>query len=177
MVDDMPPQPKTAQLAAADKNEILLAEIKTLMTQGLTALDNKVAIGFRNLDEKVDRLEANQDLQGGELGLVKKEVALIFEWKGDVDQRLKNNSHRAASASEVDLTHESRLAQTKAELDAEKAAREALATKVDTALGLLTSVESGIKTLSRNPTVKRIGRYAIAILIGWMASKGIKVPF
>lgn len=166
----LPPQPKTAQLPAADKQEILLAELKVLITQGLGALDAKVAIGFRDLDTKVDRLEANMELQGGEIGLVKKEVGLLFEWKGDVDQRLKNNSQRAAATSSVDLDHESKIA-------SEIVARQAVEAKVD---ALTKSNEIQLAILSRldkvasNPHVKIVLAVIASAAMSWAASKGLK---
>jgi hypothetical protein len=158
--DDMPAQPKTLQLPAADKNEILLAELKVLMVSG-----------FKDLDTKVDRLEANLELQGGEIGLVKKEVALIFEWKGDVEQRLKNNSTRAQSAHGIDMEQSAQLAQ-------ERSAREELATKVDaltTAIvDIVVPILKRIDALTKNPLVKVIVVLATAVIGSYAASRGLK---
>lgn len=151
--------PPTQQLPAADKTEILLAELKVLMVSG-----------FKELDGKVDHLEANSDLLNGEIGLVKKEVALIFEWKSDVDTRLKTNSLRAQSASQADSEQSSQLAQ-------EREAREALATKVDeltTSQSVQLAILHRLDAITSNPQVKIILTIAATAMASWAASKGFK---
>lgn len=173
--DEMPPQPKTQQLPAADKQEILLAELKVLMIGG-----------FKDLDAKVDRLEANLELQGGEIGLVKKEVALIFAWKGDVDEKLKNNSLRAQATSSVDLDHEAKLGLAMAALTEEKAKREALeknaATKEDVQKMLAKASEEqtaaivvGVETLMKTPTAQKLKSALVPVFMVAITIIGIKL--
>lgn len=173
--DEMPPQPKTQPLPAADKQEILLAELKVLMIGG-----------FKDLDAKVDRLEANLELQGGEIGLVKKEVALIFAWKGDVDEKLKNNSLRAQATSSVDLDHEAKLGLAMAALTEEKAKREALeknaATKEDVQKMLTKAAEEqtaaivvGVQTVMKTPTAQKLKNAIVPVLLTAMAIIGLKL--
>lgn len=165
MSEDFPPQPKTQELPAADPVAVQFNELKLLIVTGLGALDARVGMGFRDLDTKVDRLEANLELQGGELGLVKKEVGLLFDWKGDVDTRLKNNSQRARAPSSFDMDQDAKLAQALSQLVEEKEKREKLeanaATKAD--LEAITKAQTsaivegikGVETLAaRSPVVR-----------------------
>ncbi len=87
---DPPEQPKTVQIPAADKAEIQFTELKVLIMTTFSALDAKVALGFRDQNAKLETL---------------------FSWKEDVDARLRNNSQRAQASSNVDLSLESRQAQ------------------------------------------------------------------
>jgi hypothetical protein len=149
---DMPAQPKTATFAAADKNEILLAEIKA------------------TVGSKVDRLEANLELQGGEIGLIKREVSLLYDWRDGVDERLRSNSMRARGASQVDLE------QAKA-LSDEVTARESLKETVDD-LAKSNAVQLAIlerlDKVAKHPTVKIV--LAIIGFLGasWLAARGLK---
>lgn len=156
---DMPAQPKTAQFAQADRNEILLAELKVIM-----------CAGFKDLHEKADRLEANLELQSGEIGLVKREVSLLYEWRDTVDDRLKSNSMRARGASQVDLD------QAKALLD-ETSARELMKVTVDklaesnvVQLAILERLDG----LAKHPTVKLLLAVAGVAATAWLASRGLR---
>ena len=176
--EKMPEQPKTAEIPAADKQEILLAELKVLMVSGF----RDASADIKNLDTKVDRLEANLDLQGGELGLMKKEITLIYEWKSDVDNRLKANSQRAQAISNADMEHESKIAATIVRTneleaviyDTKSIATSALAElkKQSTAMGIgvrglkwVTS-KDGRKTIVRTATL-------IAVLYGILHQAGV----
>lgn len=175
MSNDMPPQPKTQQLPAADKQEILLAELKVLMLNGFNALDTKV-----------DRLEANLEIQGGEIGLVKKEVAIIFAWKNDVDEKLKSNSIRAQTTSSVGMEHEAKLGIALAALAEEKAKREKLeadaATKEDVKTMLAKASEEqtaaivvGVETLMKTPTAQKLKSALVPVLMVAITIIGIKL--
>lgn len=94
MSDDMPDQPKTQQMPAADKTDISIAELKTLVINGFRAV----------------KLDMNA--QGGQIGVIQKQLDILFEWKGGVEERLKNNSQRAAATSDIDLDHEAKIAAT-----------------------------------------------------------------
>jgi hypothetical protein len=158
----MPAQPKTATFAAADKNEILLAEIKAIVC----AVGEKVD----TVGSKVDRLEANLELQGGEIGLIKREVSLLYDWRDGVDERLRSNSMRARGASQVDLE------QAKA-LSDEVTARESLKETVDD-LAKSNAVQLAIlerlDKVAKHPTVKIV--LAIIGFLGasWLAARGLK---
>ncbi len=119
MTDDKKPDTRavpTRELPAADRTEIQLAELKVLLMTGLGQLDTKVAIGFRDVESKVDgietkvdRMEGSMELQKGEIGIVKQELGVLFSWKGDVEKRFNNNSQRAQASSQVDLEHEGKI--------------------------------------------------------------------
>ncbi len=85
-----PEQPATRELPAATKSEIQFAELKVLIMTTFSALDAKVAMGFREQDAKFETL---------------------FSWKEGVDESLKKNSMRAQASSSVDMTLESRQSQ------------------------------------------------------------------
>ena len=111
MAEEKPPQPeqpKTVAIPKADKNEILLAELKSMVAGGFA----EVHVELGGLDTKVDRLEANQALQGGQVSVVQSEIRTLFEWKGAVEARLSSNSMRAAATSSIDLDHEAKIAAT-----------------------------------------------------------------
>ncbi len=78
----------------------------------LTQKVGAVGAAVGAIDTKVDRLEMNMELQGGQIGVVQGEVRSLFEWKGAVEQRLQTNSQRAQATSSVDLEHEAKIAAT-----------------------------------------------------------------
>lgn len=180
-------QPKTTQLPAADKTDIQFNELKILITAGLSALDSKVAIGFKEQDIRLARVEANIDVLGNEIGNVKKEVGLLYSWKDDVDSRLKTNSMRAKAPSAFDMEQDARLAVALSQLAEEKARREKLeetaATKEDLkavadkqTTDIVTSVS---KLAEKNPTVRHLltALAAVAVvglntLMTYLATKG-----
>ncbi len=84
---EMPEQPKTAKIAAADPVLIILHEIK----------------------RDVGEARADIALVSNDLGLLKSEVRIIQTWKGDVDARLGNNSMRAKAESLHDVEQDTRL--------------------------------------------------------------------
>ena len=173
--DDMPPQPKTTQLPAADKNEILFAELKVL-----------VSAGFTGLNERMDTFETNQKIQGGQIGVVEKEISLLWEWKSEVNERLKTNSQRAQATSSMDLDHEAKLGLVMGQLAEERAKREKLenesATKADIAKALddaatvqTAAIVAGVKTIAETPTVKKLTGAILPVLLVAIAIIGLKL--
>jgi hypothetical protein len=160
----MPAQPATRQLPAADKNEILLAEMKSLIIGGFKRIDEKVD----GVDAKVERLEGSLDLQGGQIGVMQKEIALVFEWKGDVEQRLKLSSMRAAAPSNVDMKHEAALMEVIAkdqdrdrQIAETRALAEQAATKEDVA-----SLAEGTATKAEVKALVETSSEALTVAIG-----------
>lgn len=78
-------QPKTKEIPAADKNEILIAELKSILVSGL------------------GRLETSLDLQ-------QEQIRSINAWKGSVEVRLNKHSDARRLSSSIDLDHEAKLA-------------------------------------------------------------------
>lgn len=160
--ESMPAQPKTTQLPAADKNEILLAEIKTLMTQGLSALDAKVAIGF-------GRLSADIALVSTDLGVVKDRVNVLEAFKVDSESRMSRTSTAVRGASQVDMEQAAQLAQ-------ERTAREDLAKQVAslaTTNAAQLAILSRLDRLAANPAVKVLLFALGTVATGYLASKGL----
>ncbi len=89
------------------------------------SMAEKMENGFRGL-------RADVSLVTPELNVGKGSVQNIQEWRELLEERLKNNSIRAKSSSEVDMRHD-------AELAAEKEARETLAGEVATIKAQLVS--------------------------------------
>ncbi len=100
---DMPPQPKTVQLPAADRAEIQFNEMKALFISGINALDAKVALGFRNMTADVSNVASAVDVLRDRVNLHDRR----FE---DNEQRLNSNSMRAQVTSSIDLDHEAKIA-------------------------------------------------------------------
>ena len=133
------------------------------------------------IGEKVDNVEKNMGLLTGEVGVVQKEVAVLFQWKTDVDERMRSHSVRARQPSEQDLENASQLAQ-------ERAAREALAAehaevkkdvqeiKAETIAQtqIMISIRDGAKKLLDRPEVKWLAAALWMAFTAWLATKGIK---
>ena len=153
----VPPQPKTAQFAAPEKSELLLAELKALMVGNFAEvkvrLDSQDGVLARVVNEgvrtntRLDRIEHRVD---------------------EVETRMGRASTGVRGLSQTDLAHEAQLA-------AEKTAREALAKQVD---GLTVTQEVQLAILSRldklaaNPLVKAVVAMALTALVAWLATHG-----
>lgn len=146
MSNDMPEQPKTQQLPAADKNEILLAELKVL-----------VVSGFKDLDSKVDRVETNLGIVSDDVRVTKDRLANAESRLGTLESRASMTSDRVRSASQVDLDQASQLAQ-------ERAAREALADEVAETKAL---AKTAVEKLKEQSDLMGIGKKGI----DWATSK------
>jgi hypothetical protein len=145
-VPGMPEQPKTTKLQAADPALVLLTQIKAAMEAG-----------FRETN-------ANIDLVSGDLNTVKAEVRAIQTWKGEQEARASRHSLQAKAESSHDLEQDAQLAQ-------ERAAREALATKVDTLL----AIGERLDKLAKHPVAKVVGTIIAVTLAGYAASHGIAI--
>lgn len=159
MSDELPAQPKTRELPAADKTEIMFAELKVLVTTR-----------FNELDAKVERLEGNLALTSGEVGVVKSELVTIHEWRGSIEERLKNNSQRAKAMTDGDRAQDAQLAQ-------EITARQALAAKVDVLeqkTDAQTAILERLDKIASNPLVKQIAAAAGTAILTWLTMKGLR---
>jgi hypothetical protein len=149
--DEMPEQPKTAQLPAADPVQVLLMQLRNQMTAGFneTRADlESVKNEGQRTNLRLTRLEMRQD---------------------DVETRLTRSSDGVRGLSQHDVEHDAQLAQ-------EKAAREALATKVDdlsASQELQLAILGRLDKLAANPTVKVILFALGTIATGYLASKGL----
>lgn len=94
--DEKPPEKETVKFEAVPDWAIKLTQ--------------KVGDGFANMDTRMDTFEANQRVQGGQIGVVEKEISLIWEWKGEVNEWRKGASLRAKQPSSADLENEAKLA-------------------------------------------------------------------
>lgn len=150
MTSPMPPQPKTVELPAVPTWAVELTQ--------------SVREGFA-------RTNANLELVSNDLSLVKERVALLESWKISSETRAARTSDAVRSASQVDVEQAAQLAQ-------ERAAREALAAKLDALSG---TQEAQLAILSRldkvaaNPIVKTLAAMLATAVITWLASHGIGV--
>ncbi len=156
--DEMPPQPKTQQLPAADRTEILLAEMKALMVAGNAQINERVEVGFKSV-------KADMDLLGGQFESLERDVRGLQSWRVRTEDRAAASSLRVQQISAIDLEQDAKLANALIQLSEEKARREALekngATKAD--LEAITKAQTsaiveGIKGVSslaeKSPTVR-----------------------
>ncbi len=95
MTDEMPKQPTTVQLPAADPVQVMLRQMEAAITASMQA-------GFRETN-------ANIDLVSGDLRTVKEDVRGLQRWKAEVEQQPPITSERAKAivqehTSQVDLT-------------------------------------------------------------------------
>lgn len=157
MSDDMPEQPKTAQLAAVPQWAIELTQ----------AMKNGVA----ELRADVAEVRADVSLVSNDMGLLKQRVSIIESLRVEDEARAVKLSGGVRGLSNSDLEHASQLAQ-------ERAAREALAAKVD---GLTSTQETQLAILSRldkvasNPLVKTLAAMVATALLTWLAAHGVQV--
>ncbi len=149
MSDDKPAEKPTVQLAAVPDWAIELTK--------------SVKSGFDEVRRDLETVKAEG--QRTNLRLTRQEVRM-----DDVETRLANNSIRAKSTTQQDMEQDAQLAQ-------ERAAREALAVKVD---DIAKTNEAQLAILARldkiasNPTVKLILFALGTIATGYLASKGLK---
>ncbi len=152
---EMPAQPKTRELPAADRTEIQINEIKVLMLKGMGELDVKMALGFKAIM--------------GDVADLSRRLIYVEDWKSESEARMTKTSLAVRGASQVDLAHEAQLAH-------ERDAREALATKVDE---LAKTNETQLAILGRldkvasNPLVKTVAAMLATALVTWLASHGV----
>jgi hypothetical protein len=163
MDEPVPAQPKTKKFEGPDRVELQLAELRVIMTSALDALDTKVGTGLKGLESKVDSVDTTLRLQRVEFGVLQKQVNVLYVWKDVVDDRLKNNSHRASAMSITEAEQDAKLADALAQLAEEKARSNRLeataATKED--LRAITSAQTGalveaMTTAAKNPTVQKL---------------------
>lgn len=149
MSEELPPQPRTMELPAADKQDILLAEVRR---------------GF-------SELRADISLVANDVSIVKDRVAVVEGRVNALEEARKTTSMRVADASKADLEHEAQLAQ-------ERAAREELAAKVD-ALAKTNEVQLAILArldhVAKNPLVKTLAAMLATAAITWLASHGVVI--
>jgi hypothetical protein len=162
--NEMPTQPKTKELPAVDKQDILLAE----MRRGFATVEGRLDSQDTKLDKVVtEGIEANVRLDRVEVRLGKVESRVE-----ELESRTGRNSSRVREASENDMAHDAQLAQ-------ERAARESLAAKVDSLTKTQDTQLSILVRLDRvasNPLVKTLGAMLLTAVITYLASHGITVP-
>jgi septal ring factor EnvC (AmiA/AmiB activator) len=148
--DEIPPQPKTAELPAADPIAILTRTLVTGLRDINATLDSVVHEGQRT-NSRLTRIEERVD---------------------EVEGRIGRNSQRVQESSKVDLDHEAKLA-------AEIIARQELASKVDsltetqaTQLAILGRLDK----VASNPTIKVLAGMLATALFTWLASHGVHAP-
>ena len=148
MTDDMPAQPKTTELPAADP----------------------VLIGIADLAREMRGVRADIALVSSDLGIVKARVTILESHRNDSDERAARTSNRVEQASEADLAHESKLA-------AEIVARGELAAKVDAlnaSQELQLAILGRLDKIATNPHIKLILAVLATAAMSWAASKGLK---
>jgi hypothetical protein len=114
MPADMPPQPPTTKLPAADPVAVQFTELKTLILTGNRVINDRVDAGFR-------ASAADFSLLRGQFDVLEGDVRGMQSWRVKVDDRLRNNSQRAQATSSVDLAQDAKLGEALGLLAAEKA--------------------------------------------------------
>ena len=156
MIDDKPPEKPTLEFEKPPAWAVAMSE--------------RMAQGFQKMD-------ANISLVANDLGLVKDELRVHKEASDQrfktLEDRANSTSIRAKTMSEQDLAQDAQLAQ-------ERAAREALAAKVDAVAAemkeqtaMLTSLANKAGALLADPRVKAAGMVLWMAFTGWLASKGL----
>jgi hypothetical protein len=145
---EMPSQPTTVQLPAVPPWAIELT---------------------KSVKTGIAELRADVALVSNDLGIVKDRVTILESRRNDDDARAARISGGVRNLSTTDAEQSAQLAQ-------ERAAREALATKVDelattnvTQLAILTRLDK----VASNPTVKLLMFAIGTIVTGWLAGKGL----
>lgn len=144
----MPPQPKTVEIAKPSTTEIQLAELLRV-----------VKAGFADVDTRFEKMDANVELVTHDLGIVKDRVTLL-------EDKARQNSLRAQSASQVDMAHESQLAD-------EIVARKALAEKVDaltSSQATQTAILTRLDKIASNPLVKTVAASLGTAVLTYLAT-------
>jgi len=164
VIEEMPPQPTTKELPAPSKDEVLFAELKSLLVRGLGELDTKVAAGFTNV-------RADIAVVADDVRVTKDRVSNLETRTASLEGRAQTVSERVRGASAADLSHDAKLA-------AEITAREALAADVAT---IKSTNEAQLAILARldkvasNPTVKVVLFLIGTLVTGYLAQKGISL--
>ncbi len=147
MSKDMPDQPKTKEIPAVPEWAI--------------ELTRSVKIG-------IAELRADVALVSNDLGIVKDRVSILESHKNDQDMRATRTSAGVRSLSTTDAEQQAALAQ-------ERAAREALATKVDRLTAtqeIQLAILGRLDKVASNPTVKVLAGMIATALLTWLASHG-----
>lgn len=143
--DSMPPQPKTAELPAADPVQVLLLKIQRGMDTG-----------FLNM--------------GADIKLVANDLSVVKERVNLLERRADNTSDRVKQASSSDLDHDAQLAQERLAREELAAKVDALTTTQATQLAILGRLDK----VAANPHVKVILAVLAAAAVSWATSKGLK---
>ncbi len=159
-----PEQPKTAQIPAADKNEILLAELKSLFVAGQAAMVDRVDSGFRAVKTDMDLLGGNVELLSGQFQGLEQDVRHLQSWRVRTEDRQTASSMRAKAPSAFDLEQDAKLAIALSELAEERAMRKKLeetsATKADLESVAKAQTKDIVQSLSsaveRSPAVRKL---------------------
>jgi hypothetical protein len=160
----MPAQPKTQELPAADKQDILLAE----MRRGFGTVNTRLDQHDTKLDKAItEGIEANVRLDRVETRLGKAEGRL-----DTVEERAGRSSTGMRGLSGVDLRHESQIALLQTQLTEERArtvSKDEVADLVRKANkeqtgAIVLALTSTAKEAANNPMVRKIG-YALAGLV------------
>lgn len=126
-------------------------------------LKTGIADGVRVIDNRLDSIEANQDLQREAVRAIAARVSDTSERLDRIELRQNNSSIRAAASSEIDIKHDAAIAKLMSEIEALSAAHEKQ-------LAILLKLEK----VAENPLVRKLA-YAIGMaLMAYLASKGIK---
>jgi hypothetical protein len=139
---------------------------------------NKLVGSVQDLKDGMGEIRADLGLVANDLGVVKDRISLVEKRSDDLERRADSNSVRARGQSQADLEGQAALGQ-------ERAAREALATKVDglaaeaeankQSMAVQTAILSRLDKVTQNPTVKLV-LHALAMgFVAWLAAKGIHV--
>jgi hypothetical protein len=140
------------------------------------ALSQSVNVGFRSVNERLDKLEGSDKSISDEVQRLSRDVVDLRADGRRFDEDIRRLSERtkdtSARASQGDLEQASQLAQ-------EKVAREALAAEVAdlkatnaTQLAILGRLDK----VASNPLVKTLGAMLATALITYLATHGIQVP-
>ena len=120
------------------------------------------------LTREVRGARADIGLVANDVSIVKDRVAVVESRVLSLEDARKNNSLRAAGASQMDLEHEAKIA-------AEIVARQELASKVDALTAtqaLQLAILGRLDKVTSNPTVKVIAGMLATALVTWLASHG-----
>jgi hypothetical protein len=155
MSDEMPEQPTTKELPAADPVQVLLIKIQRSMEAGFNGVGDRLDRQDRVLERvSSEGIEVNTRVARIEVRLEKVEHGVE-----DLEARVGRASTRVKQVSEQDLAQDAQLAQ-------ERAAREELAEKVDKLLGIGERLEK----VTKNPTIKVLAGMLATAAITWLAA-------
>ena len=157
--DDKPPMPKqptTTQMPAVPDWAI---EIKMAVTEGISSLREDVS----EVKGKVGKLEGDVTLLVANGQTANDRLSRMEYWRDRVEERLHRNSDRARTTSQVDLGHDAAIAEVKTDL---------AAVKEDVGAALVILKE--LAKIQAHPLVRKIAYGVGLLIVGWLASKGIK---